>query len=89
MILSDRGKKHVEAITKYCLENGMEDVSMMGLRNHLARLVKRIEILEERAAKQKESSPTSHNKQSTPCSCCGGTGMSVIWKYCPQCGREV
>jgi hypothetical protein len=31
----------------------------------------------------------THNKQSTPCSCCGGTGMSVIWKYCPQCGREV
>ena len=69
MILSDRGKKHVEAITKYCLENGMEDVSMMGLRNHLVRLVNRIEILEERAAKQKESSPTSHNKQSTPLLC--------------------
>jgi len=28
-----------------------------------------------------------HNSHCTPCSVCGGTGMSVIWKFCPECGR--
>ena len=32
---------------------------------------------------------SSHNKPSAPCSTCGGSGMSVVWNYCPECGRKL
>jgi hypothetical protein len=31
----------------------------------------------------------SHNRQITPCSTCGGSGMSVVWNFCPDCGRRL
>jgi hypothetical protein len=44
---------------------------------------------QELARKSEESAATPSNKQSTPCSTCGGTGMSVIWNCCPECGRKL
>jgi hypothetical protein len=43
---------------------------------------------EERTANTKERANLhTPNNGSTPCSVCGGTGMSVVWKFCPECGR--
>ena len=32
---------------------------------------------------------TTPNRPSTPCSTCGGSGMSVVWNFCPECGRRL
>ena len=51
MILTNpKNKKHIEAIIKYCKDNGMEPLSTMGLWNHLLKLFKRIEKAESKAA---------------------------------------
>ena len=39
--------------------------------------------------KLEEAFNSSHNKQSTSCSTCGGSGMSVVWNFCPECGRRL
>lgn len=44
MILNKRDKKHIESIIEYCKRNGMNNISSMGLYNHLAKLLKQIEI---------------------------------------------
>ena len=36
---------------------------------------------------QQSASPC--NSQITPCSTCGGSGMSVVWNFCPECGRRL
>jgi hypothetical protein len=37
----------------------------------------------------KELLQTAPNITSTPCSTCGGSGMSVVWNFCPECGRKL
>lgn len=39
------------------------------------------------SAGQQSASPC--NSQITPCSTCGGSGMSVVWNFCPECGRRL
>jgi len=39
------------------------------------------------SAGQQSASPC--NRPSAPCSTCGGSGMSVVWHYCPECGRKL
>ena len=44
-----------------------------------------------RALNNLESLITSHNKQSTPCSCKSGRNMYISsgWRYCPYCGCKL
>ena len=56
MILTDKNRKHSEAIVKYCIDSGMEPFAANGpLWNHLVRVLKRMEIVEELLLESNES----------------------------------
>ena len=76
MILTDKNRKHAEAIVKHCIDSGMDSFAANGpLWNHLVRVLKRMEIFEELAAEQGASAPKAPNKKSAPlkypCRTCG------------------
>ena len=46
MILTEKNRKHAEAIVQHCTDNAMAIEATMGLWNHLVYIFKHIEILE-------------------------------------------
>jgi hypothetical protein len=73
MILREKDKRHAEAIIKICTDNGMIVEATGGLWNHICRLFKKFELIEDCAAKSIGAQPThAPNNRSTkfPRNCC-------------------